>query len=191
MQKILKRCLVFSGYPYVSKSSPDHRGLLSFRTIRWKGKTLRTSLSRETPRWGDLEAMMVMVADHMESWWKLSNLKPLRKNTQTQAHFSFCVSVSWSLPNGARGVPLFGITLKWCQVMILFLSRLYPSERKQLLLFSAWRPVSVGSRKRGNETKGPLNQCCFGKAQISFPLLNFFGCAAVQECTGYFVYFFL
>ena len=68
-------CLVFRGYPYVSKPSPDHRGLLSFRTIRWKGKTLRTSLSRETPRWGDLEAwMIVMVADDMESWaiWNLS-----------------------------------------------------------------------------------------------------------------------
>lgn len=71
---------------------------------------------------------------------KLSNLKPLWEK-QTQAHFSFCVSVSWSLPNGAWGVPLFWTSLIWCQVLILFLSRLYPSERKQLLLFSAWRPA--------------------------------------------------
>ena len=75
------RCMWFSrvsclqGLPLCFKTLPDHRGLLSFRTIRWKGKTLRTSLSRETPRWGDLEAwMMVMVADDMESWaiWNLS-----------------------------------------------------------------------------------------------------------------------
>ena len=92
------------------------------------------------------------------------------------------INCTWSSSNG----PLGGTTIldnphMMSSLDFLFLSRLYPSERKQLLLFSAWRLTcsrhtpSVWKPYRENKRRDP-EPMLFRKGP-DFPLhCGIFGC---------------